>query len=154
MRVLNYYHQKCYRRVLICRASIHMTDLIQVLPDLDTTDYTHLLPSLEKALITTGDLITLDAFDIAKRAQVPPKGIRKLADEILKALHDQTDCGGNDEPQSQHNASEVEAEDLPGKISTLDESLDGALGGGFPAGYVTEITGERWALSHLIMIWS
>jgi DNA repair protein RAD57 len=28
-------------------------------------------------------------------------------------------------------------------ISTLDESLDAALGGGVPVGYITEVTGER-----------
>lgn len=120
-----------------------MTDLIHVLPDLDTTAYTHLLPSLEKALITTADLITLDALDIAKRAQLPPKGIRKLADEILQALQDQANCDGDEEPPSHVRASEVKAEGLPVKIGTLDESLDEVLNGGFPTGYVTEITGER-----------
>jgi DNA repair protein RAD57 len=28
-------------------------------------------------------------------------------------------------------------------ISTLDEKLDAALGGGIPPGYLVEITGER-----------
>lgn len=31
-------------------------------------------------------------------------------------------------------------------ISTLDESLDEVLGGGILTGYITEITGERYAL--------
>lgn len=29
-------------------------------------------------------------------------------------------------------------------ISTLDDSIDAALGGGIPTGYITEITGERY----------
>jgi DNA repair protein RAD57 len=28
-------------------------------------------------------------------------------------------------------------------ISTLDDAMDMALGGGIPTGYVTEVTGER-----------
>lgn len=28
-------------------------------------------------------------------------------------------------------------------ISTLDDSIDAALGGGIPTGYITEFTGER-----------
>lgn len=30
-------------------------------------------------------------------------------------------------------------------ISTLDDDMDRALGGGIPAGYITEVTGERYA---------
>jgi DNA repair protein RAD57 len=50
-----------------------MTDLLQVLPDLDSKPYSHLLPSLDRALITTNDLLTLDAADVAKRAQLPAR---------------------------------------------------------------------------------
>ena len=35
-------------------------DLLQVLPGFDTKPYSHILPSLDKALITTNDLVTLD----------------------------------------------------------------------------------------------
>ncbi|KAL7777240.1 hypothetical protein CFE70_007663 [Pyrenophora teres f. teres 0-1] len=71
-----------------------MTDLLQVLPDFDQKPYTHLLPSLDKALITTNDLLTLDAADVAKRAQVPAGELRKLADGVVAALHRQLGFGG------------------------------------------------------------
>lgn len=117
-----------------------MTDLIQVLPDLDTKPYSHLLPSLEKALITTNDLLTLDAFDVAKRAQVPQAEVRRLAEQLLHDLHLQL---GVDQPEAFPRADIPPAVNKPATISTLDDELDAALGGGFPAGRVTEITGER-----------
>lgn len=123
-----------------------MTDLIQVLPDLDTKSYTHILPSLERALISTNDLITLDALDVAKRAQIPPNEVRRLAGEIIHAIHAQLGLA-SDEVQPA-NGSSSQGDDPVGvsewrTISTLDDVFDAALNGGFPAGYVTEITGER-----------
>lgn len=126
-----------------------MTDLIQVLPDLDTQPYSHLLPSLEKALITTNDLLTLDALDVAKRAQLPPAEVRKLADYVLHALHLQLGVGEEDHETSRVQEEQGRAGDSHPEwatISTLDDDLDVALGGGFPAGYLTEITGERYLL--------
>ena len=55
-----------------------MTNLLTVLPDFDIQPFTHILPSLEKALVSAADLLTLDALDVAKRAQVPPGEVRKL----------------------------------------------------------------------------
>lgn len=123
-----------------------MTDLIQVLPDLDTQSYSHILPSLEKALISTNDLITLDAVDVAKRARVPVNEVRRLSGQILNGLHAQLGVGG-DQESSQHVSSKERGQNAAlnewRTISTLDESLDAALYGGFPAGYLSEITGER-----------
>jgi len=113
-----------------------MTDLINVLPDFSTASYSHLLPSLTKKLITTSDLLSLDASDIAKRAQLPPAEVAKLSNAILEALHSQLDVGG-----SKDDAAVTELNCCT--ISTLDESLDDALGGGIPTGYLTELTGER-----------
>ena len=122
-------------------------DLLQVLPDFDTKPYSHILPSLDKALITTNDLVTLDAADLAKRAQVPPSDLKKLAEVILFALHRQLGFGneeahGNGTLSStdvwKNTASEWNA------ISTLDDGLDAALGGGIPTGYLIEVTGERY----------
>lgn len=124
-----------------------MTDLIQVLPDLDTTSFSHILPSLEKALISANDLITLDAVDVAKRAQVPQNEVRRLAGEIVSALH--VSMGVKGDPILEARQTSSQGGDKPASepgwhtISTLDDGLDAALEGGFPAGQVTEITGER-----------
>ena len=119
-----------------------MTDLIQVLPDLDTQSFAHILPSLEKAFISTNDLITLDAVDVAKRAQVPPNEVRRLADQIVHVLHVQL---GVIDGEDKGNKSAVTEEWAT--VSTLDEDLDAALNGGFPVGQLSEVTGERCALS-------
>jgi len=131
-----------------------MTDLLQVLPDFDQKPYTHLLPSLDKALITTNDLLTLDAGDVAKRAQVPAGELRKLADGIVVALHRQLGFGGTEaeaagnEILSSKEGIATKEKDTWTCISTLDEKLDAALGGGIPRGYLVEITGERYCTYH------
>ena len=133
-----------------------MTDLLHTLPDFPTQSYTHLLPSLEKHLITTTDLLTLDALEIAKRAQLPVLDLRRLANHVIAAL--QEDLGlRDDEPVESPPAERLETSkkdrlkktgreivDQWSTISTLDETLDAALGGGIPTGYITEITGERY----------
>jgi DNA repair protein RAD57 len=123
-----------------------MTDLLQVLPDFDAKPYSHLLPSLDRALITTNDLLTLDAPDVAKRAQLPAGELRKLVDAVVVALHRQLGFGG-EEPLGNAFMSGPSPPDYPqtarGCISTLDEELDAALGGGIPPGYLVEVTGER-----------
>jgi DNA repair protein RAD57 len=127
-----------------------MTDLLQVLPDFDAKPYTHLLPSLDKALITTNDLLTLEATDVAKRAQLPAGELGKLADAVVHALHQQLGFGGEEaagtsclptlgNPDTEKNEWTC--------ISTLDEELDAALGGGIPRGYLVEVTGERYGYS-------
>lgn len=128
-----------------------MTDLLHVLPGFDLTRFSHILPSLERALITTNDLLTLDAIDVAKRAQVPPAEVGKLIDEILRQLYLElglaetingtNDSGSNNEHG--HNGTVNLVEEVAFSISTLDESLDASLGGGFPTGYLSEVTGER-----------
>jgi DNA repair protein RAD57 len=111
-----------------------MTDLIDVLPNFDSSPYSHLLLSLEKALITTNDLVTLEPQDIAKRAQLPQADVRKLVDAAVLALHRSLGFGAEE-------VVGVEHERLC--ISTLDEHLDTALSGGIRAGYLVEVTGER-----------
>ncbi|KAF5848020.1 hypothetical protein GGP41_009327 [Bipolaris sorokiniana] len=114
-----------------------MTDLLHVLPDFDATPFSHLLPSLDKALITTNDVLTLDAPTIAKRAQVPSGELRKLADAVVAALHRQLGFGPEEPaPTTKHDWA---------CISTLDDELDAALGGGIPRGYLVEVTGESGA---------
>lgn len=131
-----------------------MTDLLHIIPNFPIKLYTHLLPSLEKNLITTTDLLTLDALEVAKRAQLPLLDVRRLTNHVVAILHGQlglTDGNKSNfedvgEKQNDYGALRrtgekvVEKQDI---ISTLDTALDGALGGGIPTGYVTEITGER-----------
>lgn len=131
-----------------------MTDLLTVLPHFDPRPYTHILPSLEKALVSCSDLVTLDAINVAKRAQVPPNEVKKLADALVHALSDESP--GADPPSG---SGELHGDGERGNgtlsrsgealldqwmVSTLDGKLDIALNGGIHSSYLTEITGERF----------
>ena len=128
-----------------------MTDLVTVVPDLSTASFSNILPSLERSNITCSDLLTLDAVDIAKHAQVPARDVRRLVDTLLNALHAQLQHTPTRENAGRSDAIQRKALRSDGRdlqrtwrtISTLDEGLDTALGGGFPVGYLSEITGER-----------
>jgi hypothetical protein len=91
---------------------------------------------LSKAAVTTSEILTLSPIDIARRAQLPPVEVSKLADALLEALHSDL----SETPLAQWQS-----------ISLLDETLDEALGGGIPAGYLTEITGERYATGGIVL---
>lgn len=125
-----------------------MSDLHHVLPDgFPAHHFSHLLPSLDRHRVTTTDILTLDAVDLAKRAQVPVAELRKLQQAIVSALHaelgvadsvEAADAGNNNAAADGWHAAEWRT------ISTLDDRLDAELGRGIPAGYLTEITGERY----------
>lgn len=139
-----------------------MTDLLHTIPDFPTKTYTHLFPSLEKHCVTTADLLTLDAVEIARRAQLPVLDIRRLANQVIEILGGQLGLapaagGGRDDgvvlnPSSaggegggsRKSGNEVVLDQKWSVISTLDDSIDAALGGGIPTGYITEFTGERY----------
>ena len=114
-----------------------------MLPDFETRPFSHLLPSLDRALITTTDLLTLDAPDVAKRAQLPAGELRKLVDALVPALHLQLGFGAGAIETNGFSAALRAPEDSWTCISTLDDELDAALGGGIPPGYLVEVTGER-----------
>ncbi len=131
-----------------------MTDLLYTIPDFPTKLYTHLLPSLEKNSITTTDLLTLDALEVAKRAQLPLLDVRRLANHVLAILHGQLGLTNQNAPnfedvgegRSDYGALKATGQEVIeswSTISTLDPALDAALGGGIPTGYITEVTGER-----------
>ncbi|KAF2772309.1 hypothetical protein EJ03DRAFT_201607 [Teratosphaeria nubilosa] len=127
-----------------------MTSLLTVLPDFDIKPFTHILPSLEKASIATADLLTLDAVDVARRAQVPPGEVKKLATALINGLHGCLD-GESSGPGSEQSSfvSRQHGHDLIKRwktISTLDDDFDDILGGGIAAEHVTEFVGERYAL--------
>ncbi|KAI2728071.1 hypothetical protein CBS147354_2604 [Penicillium roqueforti] len=131
-------------------------DLLLVLPGFETKHFAHILPPLERAKVTTVDVITLDSLEIAKRARVPPADVRRLSSSIVEALHTDigfekphTNTGTSDEPSSSINPDAARTLSSSTKralqwntISTLDPTMDALLGGGIPTGYVTEITGE------------
>ncbi|PQE22808.1 hypothetical protein CJF30_00008402 [Rutstroemia sp. NJR-2017a BBW] len=128
-----------------------MTDLSAVLPTFLTQQYVRLIPSLEKNLITTADLITLDCVEIAKRARLPVPDVKRLCTDVLQALKEDlgvAEKDGGDGQQQNGRGLRKSGKDLLDQwdtISTLDDDLDRALGGGIPAGYITEITGESGA---------
>ena len=135
-----------------------MTDLLTVLPHFDSRPYTHVLPSLEKALITCSDLLTLDAIHVAKRAQLPPAEVKKLGDALLHALSDNAseipppavesgDSNGAGEEEISISSRRCNPLQDQWIVSTLDDKLDIALNGGIHSGYLTEITGERYVQS-------
>lgn len=126
-----------------------MTDLSLVLPAFPTQTYARLIPSLEKNLVTTSDLLTLDAVEIAKRAQLPILDVKRLCNDVLRSL--QATLGVGEEAEGSENVNRKGALQRTGKevvaswstISTLDRRLDQVLEGGIATGYITEITGER-----------
>ncbi|TQN67954.1 DNA repair protein rhp57 [Colletotrichum shisoi] len=121
-----------------------MTDLLQLLPDFPVTQFAGLVRTLERHQLSTTDLLTQDVVDIGKRTQLPLLDIKRLCAAIVDALH------RGFEPANQHHSnaspflrrSLTDLENQWSTISTLDDDLDQALGGGLPTGYVTEITGE------------
>jgi DNA repair protein RAD57 len=133
-----------------------MTDLLSTLPDFSTAAYTHLIPSFEKNGITVADLLTLDPIEIVKRCPLPLLDVRQFVKDVIRAL--QKDVGirdasytTGDDLWAQQDQQEVSrpvqaCRHTMGRwsaISTLDDAMDMALGGGIPTGYVTEVTGER-----------
>lgn len=124
-----------------------MTDLFDTIPDFPIKPYTHLIPSLEKHLVTTSDLLTLDASEIAKRAQLPLLDVKRLANHVVSILQRQLGLDvipDADEARECLRKTGREITNQWSTISTLDGSLDRALGGGIPTGYLTEIVGERY----------
>jgi len=122
-----------------------MTDLTVVLPGFPTYQYVRLLPSLEKKLVTTADLLTLDCVEIAKRAQVPLLDVKRLCNAVLEAFQASFGVPGiiEAQPSSGLRRTGTDSVNSWNTISTLDADLDFALGGGIPTGYITEVTGER-----------
>jgi DNA repair protein RAD57 len=125
-----------------------MTDLTAVLPGFSTQHYVRLLPSLEKNLITTADLVTLDVSEIAKRAQLPLLDLKRLCNAVLETLHGSLGVSDNQAAVDTLKKTGKDIVNSWSTISTLDAELDLALGGGIPTGYITEVTGERQVSSH------
>ena len=136
-----------------------MTDLLHTLPDFPQSSYSHLIPSLEKSLISTTDLITLDALEIAKRAHLPTIDVRRLCNHVATELQRQLGVHAEGDEAShpietlrsaRGNGLHSSGREIASRwstISLLDDDLDTALNGGIPTGYITELTGERFIFS-------
>ena len=146
-------------------SSLHMTDLLHIIPDFPIKSYDHLIPRLEQHLVTTIDLLTLDAVEIHKRTKLGLVDIQRLAAHVTAVLQQQLDLRVEDEQRFKATfRREGKNGDIlrrPGSdlvkawstISTLDEEVDAILGGGIPASYITEITGERYVKLHSTSAW-
>jgi len=135
-----------------------MADLIDVLPSYDLSPWRHLTYSLEKKGISTAELISLDPVETARKCPLPLKEVRRMAaavTEALKAELARQSMPPPARPQGQNDAGERPAKKLklehtesppkaPQYVKTLDPRIDECLGGGFPAGSVCEIVGERY----------
>lgn len=136
-----------------------MADLLQILPDFDVESYSYLLTALDRHQIITSDLLTLEASELAKRAKLPLPQLKNLLDEIIVQLHKSSGLPividvnnadnhikGDDEVSNAPDEKELLSAGAQSSnlISTLDEKFDEALAGGFPTGYVSEVTGERY----------
>lgn len=124
-----------------------MTDLLRVLPQFPANRFAKILEALDKHSISTADVLTLDAADLARRSNVPELEIKRFSAILLNSLRN--DLGvlqtHNDEPKHAAHPAKKSLSALCetwSTISVLDDTFDAALGGGIPVGYVTEITGE------------
>jgi DNA repair protein RAD57 len=112
-----------------------MCDIPTILPSFSTATFSHLLPALDRSGVTISDLICSEPLDLARRTLLPPDEITRLTDALIKALQQDAKC-------------EAGLPEWRG-ISCLDPLLDQTLGGGFPVGYMSEVTGERFVIQAL-----
>lgn len=135
-----------------------MSDLTDVLPNFDAHSFSHLLHSLQKNEVTVAELISLDPTEIARRCPLPLLDVRRLANTIIehlqrdpKMISTQPDASEKPFASTTKNGLEIETEQAAIAeglrfISTGDTDIDELLGGGLPAGYITEVVGERYDL--------
>lgn len=135
-----------------------MADLTDVLPNFEQKPWRHLLYSLEKRGITTAELVVLEPVELAKRCPLPLNDLRRFTDALNLALkadvlanHTQTSKStkslqGERPAKRAKTSGRIKSPHLELQfVQTLDPSIDKLLGGGFPAGYISEIVGESSA---------
>lgn len=122
-----------------------MTDLRSILPSFPTPNFASLIPAIEQHALTTTDLLTLHPADIAKQTHLPLLDLKRFIAAVQASLFDDLESTQLSVPAP--GAAEAPQDSLPALscISTLDDDLDAALGGGIPAGRITEFAGESGA---------
>ncbi|CAH0022057.1 unnamed protein product [Clonostachys rhizophaga] len=139
-----------------------MSDIRQVLPTFPVSKYANLLPAIEQHGLTTTDLLTLHPTDIAKQTHLPLVDLRRfiaiiqisltndLKPQSLSLLPEKEDSPGEskEEAPGTSKAQPLLTTTKPpwsACISTLDDTIDAALGGGIPTGRISEFVGESGA---------
>ncbi|KAJ4153696.1 hypothetical protein LMH87_010171 [Akanthomyces muscarius] len=148
-----------------------MTDLLRILPSFPTGPFSALLPVIEQQSLSTADLLTQHPVDLAKQTRIPLLDLKRfiaavqasLADDLTpekplaapkpteKRTEENEEVEGAAEDGPTASESEAHPEPIAAEleqtpcISTLDDTLDAALGGGVPVGYITEFAGESGA---------
>jgi len=143
-----------------------MTDLLQVLPNFPAAQFSKILHALDLHSVTTTDVLTLSAPDLAQRVKLPVLDLRRFGAAVLAELQrdlsvlptrgdpaagsgkDDGDgtsaskdgAGSDTQPAARKSLSDLTQEWTT--ISALDDQIDAALGGGIPTRCITEITGE------------
>ncbi|RFU75688.1 dna repair rad57 [Trichoderma arundinaceum] len=128
-----------------------MTDLLHILPSFPLSAFAALIPTIERHALTTTDLLTIHPTDLAKRTQLPIIDLRRFLAAIQASLSDDLACSrplaeppsstplSSSSEKQPHTSISTTSDEF---ISTLDDGLDAALGGGVPVGHITEFTGE------------
>lgn len=147
-----------------------MTDLLRILPSFAAGPFASLLGVVEQHGITTTDLLALHPADLAKQTHIPLLDLKRFVAAVQASLSDdltpdehflddddeeQQQVGPDAKPDdTEKPKDEQETPPQPVKrpqprhgsfISTLDDTLDAALGGGVAVGCVTEFAGESGA---------
>lgn len=118
-----------------------MSDLLQILPSFPTGPFAKIVNAVEQQSISTTDLLALHPTDLAKQINVPLLDLKRFVAAVQASLSDDFT------PDSEFLSGADETAPLPPAqlISTLDDELDAALGGGVPVGCITEFAGESGA---------
>jgi len=96
------------------------------------------LQALDNASLTTVDLLMLDVFEIHRRTGLSVIDVQNLVRDVLAALASATEGEAK---------TAVERERGFAFLTTGDKNIDELLGGGIPAGSLTEVAGERFVFS-------
>ena len=126
-----------------------MTDLRTILPSFPVANFPSIIQAIDRHALTTTDLLTLHPADIAKQTQLPLLDLKRFIAAVQASLFDDLEStrvpvdlgtgGGEGEGSAPSTTPGLAC------ISTLDDDLDAALGGGVPVGRITEFAGESGA---------
>ncbi|KJZ71113.1 hypothetical protein HIM_09467 [Hirsutella minnesotensis 3608] len=145
-----------------------MTDLVRILPRFPVAPFAALLSTIEQHALTTADLLALHPADVAKQTHLSLLDLKRLVAAIQASLSDDLvpekllvplaapqsdDAAAAPSDTQQDEVRETTTQNVVPErhelstavISTLDDDLDAALGGGVPVGCITEFAGESGA---------